>query len=140
MDDLNLTDSQESNFKFIALTKQGIELIQKLTTKSTTKTTSKTSKKKSELTSADINLLFYIINNLTYENTATIPPQKIISLDLNLSQKQISLSIKKLTNQEIITKLNIPRTYFINPKFFYLGTDKKNKIIKWKKAIKEKKK
>lgn len=36
-----LPGRQESNFVFIALTKQGIQLIQKLTTKITTKTTKK---------------------------------------------------------------------------------------------------
>lgn len=126
-----LPGRQESNFAFIALTKQGIQLIQQLTTKITTKTTKKTSKKTSELTLADINVLFYILNNLTYENTATIPQQKIICSDLNLSQKQVSISINKLIEKKIILKINISRTYFINPKFFYLGTDKKNKVIKW---------
>ena len=73
----------ESNFKFIAFSKQGIELLQKLTTKQTT-STKKINKKSSELTSADINILFYILNNLTYENTSTIPPQKEICIELNL--------------------------------------------------------
>ncbi len=132
MNNIDLTNLSKSNFKFIAFSKQGLELIQKLTTKQTTKKTTKTSKKASDLTAADINILFFILNNLTYENTSTIPPQKQIEKELNLSQKQISQSINKLINQKIITKTKAARTYYINPKFFYLGTDKKNKIIKWK--------
>ena len=126
----------ESNFKFIAFSKQGIELLQKLTTKQIT-SIKKINKKSSELTSADINILLYILNNLTYENTSTIPPQKEICIELNLSQKQVSISINKLIDKEIIIKIKPARTYFISPKYFYLGTDRKNKIIKWKKLIKQ---
>ena len=130
-EDLN-PSSEETKFKFVAFSKEGINLIQSLTTKITTKKTKKTSK----LTTADINILFYLINNMTYENTSKIPPQKIICSELNISQKQVSISINKLINEKIIIKTPAPRTYFINPKYFYLGKDRKNKIIKWKKMLK----
>ena len=118
-------------FKFVAFSKEGIEKILNLTTKTNGKTTTK---KISPLTSADLNLLFFIINRMNFNNLSTLPVQKEIKNNLNLSQKQISTSLHKLIKLDFIIKVNQPRTYFLNPKFIYLGTDRKNKIIEWKRA------
>lgn len=125
---MNKTIPQNSNYKFLAFSKAGINKLLELTTK---KQGTK-SKKISPFTSADINILFYILDNLNYENTATIETQKEIQGTLGLSQKQISQTITKLINNNIMVKIDKARTYYINPNYFYLGTDRKNKIIQWK--------
>lgn len=94
-------------------------------------------KKSSILQISDINLLLYILSKITYDNTATIPTQNKLKEILALSQKQISHSLNKLIDKDFLLKTKEVRTYYINPKFFYLGNDQKNKIIKWKKLQKE---
>lgn len=132
-DMINLNLPQSDNFKFLAVAKDGIKKLIELTQKTNTKT-----KKTSALTTADLNLLFTILNRLTYSNTSTIPKQKDLTQQLNISQKQVSTSINKLIKNQIIIKLKKqPRTYFINPKYFYLGQERKNKIYQWNKLLKE---
>lgn len=70
-------------------------------------------------------MLFYILNNLTYENTATIPQQKIICSDLNLSQKQVSISINKLIEKKLFLKLISLGLTLLIQNFFILVLIKK---------------
>ena len=119
-------------FIFLPITPVELQHLLKLTHKTGE------AKKTSTLTIADINLLLYILTKINYYNTAQIPTQNELKEKLNLSQKQISTSLRKLIKNDFLIKTKEVRTYYINPRYFYLGKDKKNKLIEWKKLTKEK--
>ncbi|QCQ04793.1 hypothetical protein FAX13_09270 [Ligilactobacillus animalis] len=74
-----------------------------------------------KLTSSDFRLLFYLLSKIDEDNRATIPTQKIISDEINISVRKISEGLRRLREAKIIVKTVEARTYFINPTFFYTG-------------------
>lgn len=76
--------------------------------------------KNDKLSSSDLRILFYLLSKIDEDNRSLVPAQKTISDELNLSIRKISEALKKLKDEQIIKKEK-NRTYFINPKYFYLG-------------------
>ena len=95
------------NIKWFATTKLGIEELAKNTDFS--------------LTSSDFRLLFYLLSKIDEDNLATLPKQKDISTEINISVRKISEGLRRLHEAKIIVKSGKPKTYFINPAFFYTG-------------------
>ena len=92
------------NIKWFATTKLGIEELAKNTDFS--------------LTSSDFRLLFYLLSKIDEDNLATLPKQKDISTEINISVRKISEGLRRLHEAKIIVKSGKPQTYFINPAFF----------------------
>ena len=92
------------NIKWFATTKLGIEELAKNTDFS--------------LTSSDFRLLFYLLSKIDEDNLATLPKQKDISTEINISVRKISEGLRRLHEAKIIVKSGKPKTYFINPAFF----------------------
>ena len=95
------------NIKWFATTKLGIEELAKNTDFS--------------LTASDFRLLFYLLSKIDEDNRATLPKQKDISTEINISVRKISEGLRRLHEAKIIVKSDEPKTYFINPAFFYTG-------------------
>ena len=91
------------NIKWFATTKLGIEELAKNTDFS--------------LTSSDFRLLFYLLSKIDEDNLATLPKQKDISTEINISVRKISEGLRRLHEAKIIVKSGKPKTYFINPAF-----------------------
>ena len=92
------------NIKWFATTKLGIEELAKNTDFS--------------LTSSDFRLLFYLLSKIDEDNLATLPKQKDISTEINISVRKISEGLRRLHEAKIIVKSCKPKTYFFNPAFF----------------------
>ncbi|MTB65221.1 hypothetical protein GGG87_09460 [Streptococcus sp. zg-86] len=95
------------NIKWFATTRIGIEELAKNTN--------------FELTSSDFRLLFYLLSKIDEDNRATIPKQKDISAEINISIRKISEGLRRLREAKIIVKTDESKSYFINPAFFYTG-------------------
>ena len=68
--------------KWFATTKLGIEELAKNTDFS--------------LTSSDFRLLFYLLSKIDEDNLATLPKQKDISTEINISVRKISEGLRRL--------------------------------------------
>ena len=95
------------NIKWVATPKKGIEELAKNTD--------------FNLTTSDFRILFYLLSKIDEDNRATIPKQKDISNEINISIRKISEGINRLQKASIIIKSQEAKTYFINPTFFYTG-------------------
>ena len=61
---------------------------------------------------------FYLLSKIDEDNLATLPKQKDISTEINISVRKISEGLRRLHEAKIIVKSGKPKTYFINPAFF----------------------
>lgn len=87
--------------------------------------------KDKELGLYDIRILSYFIANVGFENYVNIPQQKVAD-DLDIKQPDVSKSLKKLQNKNIITKEKVGRNNFyrVNPELIWRG-----KTAEWKKVV-----
>lgn len=117
---------KNNDLRWFATTKNAINYINQINTNN---------KGKESIQLPDISVLYYIINKMDYDNKAKLPTQKIIGKELNLTPRRISTAITKLKKFNFIAKDKQPKTYFINPFYFYIGDyrDLHHKYESWKK-------
>lgn len=99
------------NLKWFAMTR-------KLTTKLTNTP---------ELTKADFNFLFFLLNEMNRDNCVVMEKQEILEKRLKLTKRTLSRSIQKLIDGNIIVKTDKPKTYMINPRYVYTGGEMQEK-------------
>lgn len=75
----------------------------------------------SDLTSPDFKFLFYILNQMDRNNEITLSKYKELSETLSLGERTVSQSVKRLKDLDIISKTCKPKTFMVNPSFFYSG-------------------
>lgn len=117
---------KNNDLRWFATTKNAINYINQINTNN---------KGKESIQLPDISVLYYIINKMDYNNKAKLPTQKIIGKELSLTPRRISTAITKLKKFNFIAKDKQPKTYFINPFYFYIGDyrDLHHKYESWKK-------
>lgn len=75
-----------------------------------------------DLQGADYKVLFLLCHEMMKENNIAYLKQKNISEKLELHKSSISKAIKKLTEKQIIAK--VENGFMINPHLFYVGRGK----------------
>lgn len=75
----------------------------------------------SNLSGPDFKLLFFILNQMNRGNSIKLKNYKEIASTLSLGERTVSQSVKRLKDLDIITKTPRPKTFMVNPFFFYTG-------------------
>lgn len=75
----------------------------------------------SDLTSPDFKFLFYVLNQMDRNNEITLSKYKELGETLSLGERTVSQSVKRLKDLDIISKTSKPKTFMVNPSFFYTG-------------------
>lgn len=72
-----------------------------------------------DLTSADYKVLFYLCEQMMFEDNTAYLRQKQIAEDLNMNKGNVSKSVKRLLSKQFIAKSK--NGFMINPHLFYVG-------------------
>ncbi|MHA4268651.1 replication/maintenance protein RepL [Bacillus cereus] len=82
--------------------------------------------RKSDMTGSDYKVLFLLCQKMNTTNNTTYIRQKDIAEELSMDKGNISKSIKKLSENQFITKNT--NGFMINPHLFYVGSRNRNEL------------
>ena len=81
-----------------------------------------------DFTGSDYKVLFFLCEHMTKENNHAYMKQKKIASDMKMDKGNISRSIKKLREKQLIVKAE--SGFMLNPHLFYVGKGDRGSRIK----------